>query len=220
MSKLTVALSVAAMLAFTSPAMCVILDLPLDTVESWFVVGGDMTATAMTEGDRTFIRCQPLEDNAWPGNWFYFPSIRLNEANGGNYVDASAPNTTLEFDVRYYQEGEGAYDNANIGIQIISKNPDTGEMWLSSYFKVGQSPPDDPPVGGEWYHLVIDLHAPIGNLDPEFIEKMELHGAYDRNLPQDYIDIDNMVIRQIPEPGTLALISFGLLGLLGIRRKK
>jgi len=158
-----------------------ILEMPMDTLD-YIVVGGDMTATVMTEGDRTFVRFQPLEDNDWPDNWFYWPRFDLTAANGGEWVDASVEGSTLEFDVRYYQEGEGAYDNASIGIQVKSKDPNdtVGEMWLPEYFRVGFNPPDDPPEGNEWYHLVVDLHQDVGNLDLQYIWKMELHGWYIR----------------------------------------
>ena len=192
-----------ALVAFLAPlALGQSLFLPMDSLEPYIVVEGDMTATVVTEGARTFVRFKPLEDNMWPGGWFYQPRIDLFVANGGAPLNASTPGSTLEMDVRYHQEGVGAngtwpYDVCWFGVELRDTNSPSGDLWVADAF-------NNPEPWGEWHHIVINIEAGGSTvpLDPAVIKKFELHGSYARwdqtTQPDDWIDMDNV---QIIVPG-------------------
>jgi len=207
-----------ATLAIVSTTLGNIMELPMDTLDYTTVQDG-MNIAVVTEGDRTFVRTSNLsESTGWPGSpWYYAPVVSFRDANGGVDVDASTPGATLEFDVRYYQEGVGvdgseAYQNCNFGVQIFAfLGPNWynyADVWLPGAF-------NNPEPQGEWHHMVIPL-GEVSQGNPDFdltqFSRFEIHGANARHVPEDHIDLDNMVIT--PEPSAMALLALGLVTVL------
>ena len=191
-----------------------LLEIPMDTLDpaGYFRVQTGMDAWVETEGDRTFIRTNGLSESTdWPGSpWYYAPIIDFEDYTGG-YIDAT-DGLTIEFDVRYYQEGIGddgsePYDNCSFGVQLFSA-PGTGNKWWASAFP-------NPEPHGEWHHLVFDLSEAADVLELATLRQIEIHGSNARHRYEDHIDLDNFVIT--PEPSTLGLLAIGLFTL--IRRR-
>jgi hypothetical protein len=210
-------LAVLATLVLASATLGNIIELPMDTLDYISVQAG-MDMAVVTEGDRTFVRTWNLSESTdWPGSpWYYAPIVNFRDANGGVDVDASAPGATLEFDVRYYQEGVGTdgsepYQNCNFGVQLSAfLGPEWwryANVWLPGAF-------NNPEPHGEWHHIVIPLDVTAEN--PEFdrtqFNRFEIHGSNARHVPEDHIDLDNVVIT--PEPSALALLGLGLVTVL------
>lgn len=198
--------------SLTPLALGQVLEIPLDTLdpEGYFAVQTGMDCWVETEGDLSFIRTNGLsESEDWPGSpWFYAPVINFEVYTGGT-VDASVEGATLEFDVRYHQEGIGEdgsepYDNCWFGVQLFSVG---ANYWWGSAF-------GNPEPHGEWHHMVLDLADTAGN--PEFdlsqLRRVEIHGSNGRHVWEDHIDLSNLVIT--PEPATIGLFAIGLLGLM------
>ena len=85
----------------------------------------------------------------------------------------------------------------------------------------------NPPAGnsGEWITLSWDIGSPdaqIGTFAASRIFRIALNPNIQghRYTQGDTLDVRNLRFDAIPEPGTMALMGFGLLTLLGIRRKK
>ena len=205
--------------SLTPLALGQILEIPLDTLDpaGYFTVQEGMDCWVETEDPLTFIRTNGLsESTGWPGSpWYYAPIIDFETYTGGT-VDASAEGATLEFDVRYYQEGIGddgsdPYQNCSFGVALYSY---IGPNWWNYDEQWWPGAFSNPEPHGEWHHMVFDLADTLENEDFDLttLGRVEIHGSNGRHVWEDHIDLSNLVIT--PEPATLGLFAIGLLGLM------
>ena len=197
-------------LALTATAGANIVDMPLDSLDpaGYFTVAEDMGCNVIVEGDRTFIRTDNLNAN---GATFHSPIINFEIYTGGT-VDASPAGATLEFDVRYYEEGPGEngeypYDPGQCELDVTLFDVNGSSFtWIDAF--------NNPEPHGEWHHLSLNLADTAGN--PSFdlgqLSSMEFVGYNSRWCWQDHVDLDTLSI--VPEPATLALFGLALAGLL------
>ncbi|MBN1917308.1 MAG: PEP-CTERM sorting domain-containing protein [Verrucomicrobia bacterium] len=181
----------------------------------------DSTTSANQENINQYVVDELLgvevaQKDGWAG-WLYWDAPKFSFGP----VDLTLA-SELQLTARYHQEdyeGRPAYSDANIWLlledsagtlQDIAWNP-AEESWT------GQ--------GDMWLTTTRDLSTVVWDaaFDPTQVTKLWVRstnwGAPDPPN-NDYLRFSELVITPIPEPGTIALFGLGLLGLLGIRRKK
>lgn len=203
-----------AVLFAASFASAGIVDMPLDTLSpaGYVTTPPFVNVGVETEGPRTFIKVTSLNGQ---GSTIQAPKIDF-EIFTGSTVDATASGATLDFDIRYFQTGNGEngeqpYDDTHSKLDVLlySSNNEV-YTWTDAF--------NNPQPFGEWHTLSLDLSDTAGNaaFDLSQVSYMELRGFNNRFVGADHISLDNLTIT--PEPGTAALLALVSIGICRRRR--
>ncbi|MDM8008529.1 MAG: PEP-CTERM sorting domain-containing protein [Phycisphaerae bacterium] len=163
-----------------------------------------------------------------PGGWWY-QYVDLNLAGittPGSGLNLSAPDSTVTFDTRYYQNdvtNTNPYGDAPVFLRLYTYGED-GNTYLGyrDYSIVYATQPDwnNPPYP-TWTTVTVDVNnAPNisegGVFDVSNVSRIRWYGTDWSGGGDDFVDFKNLVIT--PEPTALVLLALG--GVLVARRRR
>lgn len=155
-----------------------------------------------------------------PGSWYY-QYLDLNLAGittPGNGLDLSAPDVTVSFDVRFYQDADtntNPYGDAPVFLRLYTYAVD-GNSYLGhrdyGIVYATQAPWSNPPHPA-WTTVTVNVNSAAftdgGVFDVQNVSRIRWYGTDWANGGGDFVDFKNVVIT--PEPATLLLVGIGLL---------
>lgn len=199
-----------------SVASAGLVDIPFDTLSpaGYVTTPPFVNVAVATEGPRTFILVDSLNGQ---GSTIQAPKVDF-EIFSGSTIDATAPGATLEFELRYFQAGNGEngeqpYDDTHSKLDVLLYSSNNEVFTWTDAF-------NNPTPHGDWHTISLNLSDTSGNpnFDLSEVSYMELQGFNNRFVGLDTISMDNLTIT--PEPVSAALLAMGALGLLRNRRRR
>lgn len=174
---------------------------------------------------RVNIRRNTGEAN--PG-WYYGPYIDFRWAGLGS-LNMSDPTTTISLDLRYFQGGNNTnpYADAPAFLRLYTFDGSGTLKGFRDFGIIYATQSGDAPHP-TWTNKVVNVnsapHTDTGQnggvFDPANVGRMRLYGTDWSGADEDFLDVKNVSVDMIPEPGTFAAIGAGIVSLLAMRRRK
>lgn len=231
--------AVLTVMGMTTAVFASLVDIPLDAQinigrETAQSPSGDAIYWPIAPYYGTFMSDEPegyARTNMPQSGWYYGPYVDFYLAGlTDDWLDLSAGGT-IEFDCRYFQGGENPnpYADAPIFVRIYTytDDGDPGNGSFESYaghrdYGIVYATQNGDPPYPTWTHVSVDISGGTdGNaFDISKVSRLRFYGTDWTGAGQDFIDVKNLQITLVPEPGTIAMFALGLLGLFVTRRKK
>ncbi len=233
----TILFAVAALLAVGTAALALPVSIPLDAqINLGYTYNsqspsGDAIYPAFNTDTQTFFPGSHVRHNIVAGGgaasyWYQYVDLNLaGITTPGAGVNLSAPDSTVVFDTRYYQNAEtntNPYGDAPVFLRLYTYAAD-GNTYLGhrdySIVYATQAPWSNPPYP-TWTTVTVNVNTTAytdgGTFDVTNVSRLRWYGTDWSGTGDDFVDFKNLVIT--PEPTALVLLALG--GVLVARRRR
>lgn len=195
---------------------------------------GDAIYAAFNSGSVSFHADEPqgyTRMHIQPGGGWWYTYVDLNLAGiGGQDLTGGK----IEFDTRFYHEADSntsPYADAPVFLRAYTYGAD-GLTYLGhrDYGIVyGTQAPWSNPHHPDWTRVMVDVEGAAftdgGTFDKTNVSRFRFYGTNWTGKGGDFVDFKNLDLYTnsadaIPEPGTIALLGSGLIGMVPFLRRR